>query len=139
MNNSAYSICNQATKDDMIEFKNQLTKFGDLNYFRHKTPLKNYPKIPDFLNSHTLSITYFFPIYKCNDARCLYHELLRGQKIEKSGSSYRWKQWRTLHAGKWSRRKASPVEVVIWTFIVFMDFLYVYTGLILYFHNVVFS
>lgn len=61
MNNSAYSICNQATKDDMIEFKNQLTKFGDLNYFRHKTPLKNYPKIPDFLNPHTLSTTYFFP------------------------------------------------------------------------------
>ena len=78
-------MCNQETEDDMIEFENQFTKFGDLNYFRHKTPLKNYPKIPDFLNPHTLSTTYFFPIYKCNDARCLYHELLREQKIEKFG------------------------------------------------------
>ena len=26
-----------------------------------------------------------FSLYKCNDARCVYHELLREQKIEKFG------------------------------------------------------
>ena len=47
-----------------------------------KNKLKDSPRFQKFLETHTSSRTYSFPIFMCEDDACIFHKPLRGPNPE---------------------------------------------------------
>ena len=71
-----FNVVEPASTDDLQKY---LDDNININSLTERKDLNKFPIFKNFLKNHAVERTYYFHVFKCNDANCQFHKPLRGE------------------------------------------------------------